>query len=215
MAIRFSLEHQKIGDKTISLYIPDPILVREEYLSKKKSDPETDFPYWSQLWPAATGLSIFLDKHPNYIKDKKVLEMGAGVGLPSFYAATIAKEVIATDYLPVIVECLEASAYHNKLTNFRSELLDWNTITTVPDTDVLLISDINYDPLSFDVIQEVIEKFIDQGTVVLLATPQRLMAKYFLNRLADKCLYKEVVVVEKENGEVAISVWVLGSKGNQ
>lgn len=139
------------------------------------------------------------------------MEIGAGVGLPSFYAASIAKEVIATDYLPVIVECLQASAHYNKLSNFSTSLLDWNSISTVPVTDVLLISDINYDPLSFDIIQEVIEKFIDQGTIVLLATPQRLMAKYFLNRLEDKCLYKEVVVVEKENGEVAISVWVLGN----
>lgn len=210
MAIRFSLEHHKIGDKTISLYIPDPILVREEYLSKKKSDPATDFPYWSQLWPAATGLSIFLDKHQYYIKDKIVLEIGAGVGLPSFYAASIAKEVIATDYLPVIVECLEASAHYNKLSNFKPALLDWNNIKTLPAVDVLLISDINYDPLSFDVIQEVLEKFIEQGTTVLLATPQRLMAKYFLNRLEDKCHYKEVVIVEKEKAEVAISVWVLG-----
>jgi methyltransferase-like protein 23 len=209
MAIRFSLEQQKIGDNTISLYIPDPILVREEYLSKKKTDPDTDFPYWSQLWPAATGLSIFLDKHQEYIKDKIVLEIGAGVGLPSFFAASIAKEVIATDYLPVIVECLQATANYNKLTNFKTALLDWNTITTLPTVDVLLISDINYDPLSFDVIQEVLEKFIEQGTTVLLATPQRLMAKYFLNRLETKCLYKEVVIVEKEKAEVAISVWVL------
>ena len=52
------------------------------------------------LWNAARVLSEYLQRHADVLsRDKDVLELGAGAGLPSFVMATLgAKNVVITDY---------------------------------------------------------------------------------------------------------------------
>ncbi|KAN0037853.1 hypothetical protein ACTA71_000024 [Dictyostelium dimigraforme] len=54
---------------------------------------------WAHLpWNAGIALSDYFDKHVDF-KNKNVLELGAGAGLPSFIAALNgAKKVVLTDY---------------------------------------------------------------------------------------------------------------------
>ncbi|KAI8868826.1 hypothetical protein GQ42DRAFT_163871 [Ramicandelaber brevisporus] len=55
---------------------------------------------WSHvLWNAARAFSDYIDSNPDTVKDRTVLELGSGSGLPSITAALNgAKRVIATDY---------------------------------------------------------------------------------------------------------------------
>ena len=61
------------------------------------------FPYWSKVWPSAEALALFILQHPEYIAGKMVVELGAGLGLPSLVAAQMAASVLCTDYEPEAV----------------------------------------------------------------------------------------------------------------
>lgn len=52
------------------------------------------------MWNAGQVITSFLEDHANdFIKDKRVLELGAGAGLPSLAAAALgARTVVMTDY---------------------------------------------------------------------------------------------------------------------
>ena len=67
-----------------TLYIPDPDLVRSVYEKQLIKDPATAFPFWAKTWASSLALSSFLKKEMQLVEGKKVLEIGAGTGLPSF-----------------------------------------------------------------------------------------------------------------------------------
>lgn len=74
-------------------------------------------PLWGHhLWNAGKTLAAYLDTHCDQIcKDKRILELGAGGGLPSLVAASNqASEVIITDYPdPALVDNLRLNVQAN------------------------------------------------------------------------------------------------------
>ena len=130
-------------------------------------------------------MAEFIQKNPGIIRGKKVLELAAGLGLPSLMAARFAQEVCCSDYLPEAVSVMHQTISHNRFENLTSAVLDWNTLPDSLTTDILLLSDVNYAPADFDQVIRVCEKFLVQGTTILLATPGRIMAKTFVSRLKE------------------------------
>ncbi|PVH87181.1 hypothetical protein DL98DRAFT_405781 [Cadophora sp. DSE1049] len=57
-------------------------------------------PLWGHhLWNAGRLISTYLEKNPSLVKDKTVLELGAGAGLPSLVCAVLgARKVVVSDY---------------------------------------------------------------------------------------------------------------------
>jgi predicted nicotinamide N-methyase len=172
------------------------------------------FPYWAKVWPSALALCSFIAAHPQLVAGKKVLELAAGLGLPGMLTAGLAAEVTISDYAPEAVRLMNASIALNALSNARSKMLNWNALPADLHTDVLLLSDINYEPSAFESLYKVLLNFLNQGSLIHLSTPQRLMAKPFIERL----LPYRLTMDEQEiflNGERAfISVLVLSSSGS-
>jgi methyltransferase-like protein 23 len=177
---------------TIDLFIPDPAEVQKRY----RQQQQAAFPHWSKLWPAALAMSDHIHQHPELVQGKNVLELAAGLGLPSFVAARYARAVCCSDFLQDAVSTMEKSAQHLQLSNVTCRLLNWNDLPEALTADVLLLSDINYDPEQFDVLYTVLLRFLKQGTVILLSTPQRLMAKPFIERLLDFCVQQYELIID-------------------
>lgn len=164
------------------------------------------FPYWAQIWPAAIALSNFLDNHSDYVFDKQVLELAAGLGLPSLVAAGLgAKKVCVSDQSEEAVQVLQQAINHNRFNNMESRWLNWHQLPDNLHPDVLLLSDINYDPAEFDTLFHVLNRFLQKGTLIILSTPQRLMAKPFINRLMPWCIQQE----NEQIKETGVSIYVL------
>ena len=189
------------GEITITLQIPDP-----QSLLKNATT------FYAKLWPSAIALAEFITTNPAFIANKNVLELAAGLGLPGMVAAHIASEVTISDYIPEAVELMKSSVVLNGLTNVRCELLDWYNLPTDLTTDVLLLSDINYDPEAFEVLYQVLGGFLASGTTIILATPQRLMAKPFIERLLAFCTMQEEVQVSLNSEQTFITILVLKNK---
>lgn len=168
-------------------------------------------PYWAQVWPAAKALCEVLAEEPHLLKNKTVLELAAGLGLPSLLAAQFAKEVTATDFIDDAVEMLQRSANYNGLQNFQCRVGNWRECDANLKPEVLLLSDINYDPKDFDDLYKMLIRFINQNTTIIISTPQRLMAKPFMERLTAWIARTYVKEVPHQGGGILISVWVLKS----
>lgn len=199
----------KWGPHQIELCIPDAGYVRRLYRDQKHHNPKTPFPYWTQIWPASLAMAEFLVHHPELVQQKKVLELAAGLGLPSLLAATWAEQVFCSDYLPDAVAVMQKSVVQNALANVTPLVLDWNHLPSNLTTEVLLISDVNYDPREFTVLHTLLHDFLTKGVTIVLSTPQRLMAKPFVEQILPLAKRVEEIEVSQHGVKTSISVFVL------
>jgi predicted nicotinamide N-methyase len=190
------LQKIELKNTTVALFVPDDIINVSALHS----------PYWAKVWPAAIGLCYFLENNLGYVQNKKVLELAAGLGLPSIYAASFAQQVIASDIEPNAIPFIRESALHNKLLNLDVAIIDWNQAKNIEMPDVVLLSDVNYNPSSFIALLATIHRFLNVGCTIILSTPQRLMAKEFVTKLLPFCIQQEEIIVESS---IAISVFLL------
>jgi predicted nicotinamide N-methyase len=204
MSLLLQLQTVDLATASIELFVPDAMAMKEAY-----HEGRIEFPYWSQVWPAAKALATFLLQHPEYTRGKHVLELGAGLGLPSLVAARNAAHVLCTDHAADSVAVVKQSADHLQLQNLTTRIVDWQNLPQDIKADVLLLSDINYDPAAFNTLQKLVDSFLQQETTVILSTPPRLMAKAFVAPLLNACTWQEELMVQHHEEEVGITVMVL------
>ncbi len=167
----------------LMLYVPISEMVKPTYEHLLKLDANTPFPFWAKIWSSSKTLSGFLTLEPHWIKGKNVLEIGAGVGLPSFAIAHLAREVIVTDHAPEAVALINKNITHLCINNMKSMCLDWNDFPDTISADTILLSDVNYAPDSFGPLLTLIAKLMEGGAVIIIATPERIMAAPFVEAL--------------------------------
>lgn len=209
MATPLQLQSFTIDKHTITLYVPQPEHVKELYREQVKKNASTAFPYWTKIWPAAIALTQFLLQNTFYIQNKKLLELAAGLGLPSIAAARFAQTVCCSDYLEEAVAVMQQSINHRQLNNVTCTVINWEQLPQDLEADVLLLSDINYDPAAFNILYKVLAHFISKGTVVLLSTPQRLASKPFIERLLPWCTRQEEMEIVQQHETVPVTILVL------
>ncbi|AHF17952.1 class I SAM-dependent methyltransferase [Niabella soli] len=195
-----------IGDRSLEIYLPSSDYIQQAYQHNKNAA------YWAQVWPAAIGLCLFLQQHPQYITSKQVLELAAGLGLPGLYAATLAQHVVISDKEALAAAYVKKSAAHLQLENVTAIALDWQDAVTLPLPDVVLLSDVNYEPAVFAELKKVIDHFLQHKVAVIISTPQRLVAKPFITTLLPHATLQWSTIVTFNNTETDVSVFVLGER---
>ena len=173
----------------LSLYVPDPALIQSTYQKLVAANPNTIFPYWAKVWASADALVEFLREEPAWIQNKIVLEIGAGIGIPSLSIAAQTDKIVISDYAPDAVALLQKNIEHLKLNNASAACIDWNHISDDVIADTILLSDTNYEPAVHENLTFLVEKFINKGSTILLATPNRLASNPFIERIS-KYMYR-------------------------
>ncbi|CAE7731372.1 EFM7 [Symbiodinium sp. KB8] len=116
-----------------------------------EEDPQTDLLFGYGLWPVASTLARLLANavldgevqgHPiPSVKAKSILEIGAGVGLPSLVCRALgAAQVTITDAELRLVDALQE--HHGHHPELRFEVLDWKLDAGEERYDLILASDI-------------------------------------------------------------------------
>ncbi|MBV4357186.1 methyltransferase [Parasegetibacter sp. MAH-26] len=208
---KLSLEIIEFGNTSIKLYVPGYGYVKQKYEESKLNAAGAHFPYWAKIWPAAIGMCNFINAHSSLITGKKVLELAAGLGLPSLLAAAYAAEVCCSDYLQDAIDVIDRSIAINEYNNIYTQLLNWHHLPDSLQADILLMSDVNYDEEEFAVLYKVIERFIAGGTTIILSTPQRLMAKSFIGKLMPWVAHQEEMEINVPE-KTFVSIFVLRKK---
>jgi predicted nicotinamide N-methyase len=192
-----------------AIYVPAYDAVKAIYTDLLAMDPATPFPYWAKVWPSAIALHNVLQTHPILIRDKTVLELGAGIGLPSLLMASEAKTIQVSDYDLEAVELLRKNIAHLQLQNVKALQIDWNDLPENIDPEVIILSDVNYDPTQFETLTKLIQKFIHQGCAIILSTPQRIMASPFVQKLEGYIIERHEALVDENGIPKEISILVL------
>jgi len=206
--MQYPVQLTQIGAEK-AIYIPAYEAVKTIYADLLALDPTTPFPYWAKVWPSSIALHNVLQKHPSLIRDKTVLELGAGIGLPSLMMADITKSIQISDYDLEAVELLQKNIENLQLENAQALKLDWNTLPETIHPEVVILSDVNYDPTQFETLTKLIEKFLHQGSTVILSTPQRIMASPFVQKLEGYIIERHEALVDENGIPKEISILVL------
>jgi predicted nicotinamide N-methyase len=148
-------------------------------------------------------------EEPSLVTDKSVMEIAAGLGLPSLAAAGYATSVSCTDAVADAVEMINIAVQCNNFNNVQAMQLDWNEPLPEIETDVILMSDVNYNPSDFPQLLRFIQNILADKTTIILSTPQRLMAKPFIEAVAPSIVQQKDFAVVHKNEETMCSVFVL------
>jgi predicted nicotinamide N-methyase len=141
-----SLAHLELslGGRTWSLLCAGALLSREhekEFFHARKSAPH---PYGTMLWPAAIALAE--DVSGRELAGKRVLELGAGTGLPGIVAASRGACVVQTDHQELVLDVCRRNAARNGITTIEYRAGDWTTWDIPEQYDVVLGADIRCSP---------------------------------------------------------------------
>lgn len=202
-------KQKKIGDK---LYVVEAIrdldeaidILCEAMTPEEQHDPfaEDLCPYFGILWPASVALSNYLAENPALVKNKTVLELGCGLGLPALVAAHLGGKVLATDYHPDVEEYFKRNCRHSSVDcdyrrlNWREEALE--------KFDVVIGSDVLYESKHPREVALGLLKFVKPGGTIILSDPGRAYVQHFIQAMNAEGVKEEMSLLPEDGKEIFI-----------
>jgi predicted nicotinamide N-methyase len=145
-------------------------------------DEDERLPYWASLWPSAIALARHLATSGR--NTGRVIELGAGLGLPSLAAAKLGFEVLATDYEPDALRFLEENAALNE-TSVRTELMDMRAPSRAERFTLILASDLLYEARQVVPLSRAVHELLAPGGTLMLSDPQRPHLTTFRHEMSE------------------------------
>lgn len=135
------LQAQRLPDTPIELWLIPPVFPTERLDDEVVRRIWNDTPYWIFCWASGLAMAQWLLQSPESVKDKVVLDFGAGSGVVAIAAKLAgARRVICCDIDPIsLAACRENAA----LNDVQLEYLD--DLYCSEPVDVLLAADVLYD----------------------------------------------------------------------
>ena len=172
-----------------------------DYFGEENQDQslaEEHCPYFGVMWEAGIGLSQYLTKE--MCKDKKILEIGCGLGLPSFVASRFNGKVVATDFHADVPVFLKINQQKNNI-KFEYIVMNWrNEIERISSSlglfDLVLGSDLLYESQHAMEVAKALIAFLKPGGKIILSDPGRAYVQKFVSSMKELG-YPEVFITQK------------------
>ena len=133
---------QRLPSTTIDLWLIPPVFPTEKMDDEVVRRIWNDTPYWIFCWASGLAMAQWLLAEPEQVRDKVVLDFGAGSGVVAIAAKMAgAKRVICCDIDPISLASCKANA---QLNGVELEYLD-DLYACAEQVDVLLAADVLYD----------------------------------------------------------------------
>lgn len=130
-------------------------------------------PYGVALWPSAIALAHEVASRDGEFRGKKVLELGAGTGLPGIVAASLGGRVVQTDRHEVPMSVCRRNGERNGAGSIEYRLADWTGWDDGGRYDWILGSDVLYGESAHPHLRRIFETNLSPGGRILLADPFR------------------------------------------
>ena len=157
-------------------------------------------PYGVALWPAAIALAHELASRAGELRGTRVLELGAGTGLPGIVAASLGARVVQTDRQRVALAVCKRNAALNGIGAVTHRLADWTDWHDDERYDWIIGSDVLYGEVLHSHLRRIFERNLAPGGRVLLSDPFRAASLALLEAL------------DADGWGVSLSKWSVGEE---
>jgi predicted nicotinamide N-methyase len=159
-------------------------------------------PYGVALWPAAIALAHDVASRAEAFRGTRVLELGAGTGLPGIVAASLGARVVQTDRHELAMSVCKRNGERNGVQAIEHRPADWTTWDDARRYDWILGADILYAEAMHAHLRRIFESSVAPGGRVLLSDPFREVSLQLLRGM------------EASGWTVALSKWSVEAEAN-
>ena len=158
--------------------------VRDQDQLLAAADHFGTFPYGLLLWDGAIVLADALSDLGS-LDARRVLDLGAGVGLTGLAAAHLGATVLQTDHAPEALALAWRNAALNQIDGITQLVADWTRWDVPGQFDVIVGSDILYDSSAHAPIAFVLDASLTVGGVVVLTDPGRTATPLLVQHMRE------------------------------
>ncbi len=158
-------------------------------------------PYGVALWPAAIALAHEIASRAAEFRGRRVLELGAGTGLPGIVASTLGARVVQTDRDELALLTCELNCELNRVGTVERRRADWAAWADDQLYEWIIGSDILYGEEMQPHLRRVFETNLAPRGRVLLSDPFRAVSLRLLEEM------------EAGGWSVTLSKWSVGEEG--
>ncbi len=168
-----------------------------------------EFPFWVKIWESSVILADFMASvEPD--EGRRILELGAGLGVTGIVAACFGHHVLLTDYQDEILDFERVSAAVNKCDeNVICKRLDWLKPADLGRFQMIIGSEILFHPKFFEPLLNVFRKYLAPDGVIYMAHDVRRKSLGQFLPLCEKeydiAMQKRVLRSDDETIEVLLS----------
>lgn len=148
--------------REIKLWLVDPIPMQRAFSQDEILAIQAYPAYWAFCWASGQVLARYILDNPETVKDKRVMDFGAGSGIVAIAAIMAgAKQVIACDIDPdALLSCKENAKLNGVEFELHGDLFEFNQ-----EIDLLIAADVLYDKENLPLL----DVFLDKAPEVLVA----------------------------------------------
>ena len=158
-----------------------------EYEKTGREDLFEDLcPYFGNPWPAGLALAGYLQEQLLQFREKRVLEIGCGLAIPSLFLAKNGVDVQASDLHPDVPVFLSRNLKKNAISSLVFLNIDWRTERIEGHYDYLIGSDFCYDQKTPELLSAFLKEFLVVNRVAIFSDPGRPYWESFLYNLKEK-----------------------------
>lgn len=172
------------------------VISREQEVDFLRGETTIKRPYGIVLWPAAIALAHELAGRE--LAGLRILELGAGTGLPGLVASARGARVVQTDRQQLVLYVCRRNAERNSISSIEHRLADWTAWDDAERYDLILGSDILYAAALHPHLRRIFEANLAPGGAVLVSDPFRDASVRFLEAM------------EGEGWRVTMDKWTVG-----
>jgi predicted nicotinamide N-methyase len=173
-------------------------------------DGERDrLPYGAMLWPASIALAQELLTDAEALRGRRVLEIGAGTGIPGIVAATLGARVLQIDRSEIALHLCARNKERNRATTAEVRDADWDTFESDTQFDLILGADVLYATTMHARLRAICDDYLAPGGRVLFSDPLRSQGLSMLEAMAASGWRVSLSKwsIEVETGVRAIAVY--------
>jgi predicted nicotinamide N-methyase len=200
----YGIRLTKIADLDALLDDVDPVTFAED----------ERLPYWAELWPSSVALARYIVCTTD-LTERRVLELGCGLGLVGVVAAMHGARVLCTDYEGEALAFARHNARRNACSAMHFRLMDWRRPVLQQQYDVILASDVIYEARNFDPLVALLQRYLSRDGRALFAEPGRTNAVPFFALLRQRgFVYRTETVPVEWDGSHQIHISTIQHAGN-